>query len=96
MLMNILGMQLHRPHIRDLPMALIMVALTIGLSAFGVRFLSWDLAQISALLFGGTGAVIAVSCGVDVRKHGLRGVIVTALFSVVLVVLTVAIHPLIK
>jgi hypothetical protein len=94
--MNILGLQLHSPHILDLPMVLVMLVVTIALSALAVHFLGWDITQVSAILFGASGAVIANACGVDVRKHGLRGVIVTTLFSAVLVVLAVAIRPLLR
>lgn len=94
--MKILGLQLHSPHILDLPMVLVMLGVTIALSVLAVRFIGWDVTQLSAVLFGAGGAVIANACGVDVRKHGLRGVIVTALFSAVLVGLAVAIQLLFR
>lgn len=94
--MKVLGLQLHSPHILDLPMVLVMLVVTIVLSVLAVRFFGWDVTQVSAVLFGGGGAVLANACGVDVRKHGLRGVIVTTLFSVVLVALAVAIQPLFR
>ena len=37
-----------------------------------MRFLGWDIAQVSTILFGSTAAAIATACGVDVRSHGLE------------------------
>lgn len=90
--MKIFGVQLRTPGLTDLPLAGIILISAIVCSGLAMRFLGWDMAQVSAILFGSTAAAIATACGVDVRSHGLRGVLVVLLMMVALVATTVGLH----
>ena len=92
--MKIFGVQLHTPGLADLPMAVIILLFAVVCVGLGLSFLDWDIAQVSAILFGSTAAAIATACGVDVRSHGLRGVLVVMVIMVTLVVTTVGLHRL--
>lgn len=92
--MRIFGVQLHTPGLAKLPMAVIIQLLAIVCSGLAMRFLGWDVAQVSAILFGSTAAAIAIACGVDVRSHGLRGVLVVLVIMVALVTTTVGLYRL--
>lgn len=75
-------------------MAVIILLSGVVCSGLAMRFLSWDIAQISAILFGTTAAAIATACGVDARSHGLRGVLVVLVIMVALVATIVGLHQL--
>lgn len=92
--MKIFGVQLHTPGLADLPMAVIILVAAVVCSGLAMRFLGWDIAQVSAILFGSAAAAIATACGVDVRSHGLRGVLVVLVIMVALVATTVGLHRL--
>ena len=92
--MKIFGVQLHTPGLADLPMAVIILLSAVVCSGLAMRFLGWDIAQVSTILFGSTAAAIATACGVDVRSHGLRGVLVVLVIMVALVATTVGLHRL--
>lgn len=92
--MKVFGVQLHTPGLSDLPMAAIILVSAVVCSGLAMRFLGWDIAQVSAILFGSTAAAIATACGVDVRSHGLRGVLVALVIMVALVATTVGLHRL--
>ncbi|MBU4630930.1 hypothetical protein HRJ41_25995 (plasmid) [Pseudomonas sp. BF61] len=92
--MKIFGVQLHTPGLADLPMAVIILLTAVVCSGLAMRFLGWDIAQVSAILFGSTAAAIATACGVNVRSHGLRGVLVVLVIMVALVATTVGLHRL--
>lgn len=90
--MKILGVQLRQPSISDLPVAALILGPTAALVAFCILVLGWDMGQASTIIYGSTAAAIANACGVDVREHGLRGLLVVVLIMVSLVVSTVGLH----
>lgn len=92
--MKIFGVQLHTPGLADLPMAVIILLSAVVCSGLAMRFLGWDIAQVSTILFGSTAAAIATACGVDVRSHGLRGVLVVLVIMVALVATTMGLHQI--
>lgn len=92
--MKIFGVQLHTPGLADLPMAVIILLSAVVCSGLAMRFLGWDIAQVSTILFGSTAASIATACGVDVRSHGLRGVLVVLVIMVALVATTMGLHQI--
>ncbi|WP_411566768.1 hypothetical protein ACLIN3_27485 (plasmid) [Pseudomonas orientalis] len=94
--MKIFGVQLHTPGFADLPITVIILLSAVVCSGIAMRFLGWDIAQVSAILFGSTAAAIATACGVDVRSHGLRGVLVVLVIMVALVATTVGLHRLLN
>jgi|LNAP01.1.fsa_nt_gb hypothetical protein len=63
--MKIFGVQLHTPGLADLHMTVIILLSAVVCSGLAMRFLGWDIAQVSAILFGSTAAAIATACGVD-------------------------------
>lgn len=92
--MKIFGVQLHTPGLADLPMAVIILLSAVVCSGLAMRFLGWDIAHVSTILFGSTAAAIATACGVDVRSHGLRGVLVVLVIMVALVATTMGLHQI--
>lgn len=94
--MKLFGVQLHTPGLADLPLAVIILVSAVACSGLAMRFLGWDIAQVSSILFGSAAAAIATACGVDVRSHGLRGLLVVVVIMVALVATTVGLHRLIN
>ncbi|APQ06972.1 hypothetical protein [Pseudomonas syringae] len=92
--MKVFGVQLHTPGLVDLPMAITTIFFAVVCSGLAMRFLGWDIAQVSGILFGSTAAATATACGVDVRSHGLRGLLVVLVIMVALVATTVGLHRL--
>lgn len=92
--MKIFGVQLRTPGPADLPMAVIILLSAVVCSGLAMHFWGWNIPQVSAILFGSTAAAIATACGVDVRSHGLRGVLVVLVIMVALVATSVALHRL--
>lgn len=75
-------------------MAVIILLTAVVCSGLAMHFLGWDIAQVSVILFGSSAAAIATACGVDVRSHGLRGVLVVLAIMVALVATTMGLHRL--
>ncbi|MDU4254582.1 hypothetical protein [Pseudomonas sp.] len=91
--MEFLGLKLRTPGIHDLPMLVVVLALSIAAYVLSMRLFGWDIGQASAILFAGAGGALAAAFGIDVRKDGLRGALATLLFMVVLVALAIVVMP---
>ena len=92
--MRVFGVHLRKPGLAELPMVGTILLSAVLCSGLAMRFWGWDIAQISAILFGSTAAAIATACGVNAQSHGLRGVLVVLVIMVALVATTVGLYLL--
>lgn len=79
--MQIFGVPLHSPRRAVLPQLVITLALAIAGTGLVMHFLDWDLARSSGILVGASASTISTACGIDLRTHGFRGLLV---FGVIL------------
>ncbi|AGZ38128.1 hypothetical protein ACLPJG_26640 [Pseudomonas aeruginosa] len=82
--MQIFGVPLHSPQRADLARLVVTLALAIVGIALVMHFLDWNLAQSSGILVGASASAISTACGVELPKHGFRGLLV---FGVILLCL---------
>lgn len=90
--MKILGIQLRQPSLSDLPMAALILGLAAALVALCMLVFGWGIGQASTIIYGFTAAAIGAACGVDVREHGFRGLLIVVLIIVALVASSVGLH----
>ncbi|MNJ49871.1 hypothetical protein D3C77_451260 [compost metagenome] len=74
--MQMFGVPLHSPQRADLPLLVVTLVLAIAGTGLVMHFLNWNLAQSSGILVGASASAISTACGVDLRTHGFRGLLV--------------------
>ncbi len=79
--MQIFGVSLHYPRRSDLAFLVATLVLAIVGVGLVMYFLDWSLPQASGILIGASASAISTACGVDLRTHGFRGLLV---FGVIL------------
>lgn len=94
--MKVLGIELKTPSREGLrifaTLSLIYVGIVVVVAWTGLLPFS----SMLALMIGSVGGSLAHACGCSIPEHGVRGVIVTAGFSVILAALCVAMYLLIN
>lgn len=90
--MNLLGITLHSPSPRDVLRSAILLALLLASCAVAKQVLGFSTATASVICMGAALGTIGSACGLDIRKHGVRGVLVLGLILVALVATMAGIH----
>lgn len=90
--MKMLGIKFRLPVLSDLPGLACILGLAAALVVFCMRVLGWDIGQTSAIIYGFSAAGIATASGVNLREHGLRGLLVVVLILVAMVASTIGLH----